>query len=56
MPIDKNASVGNITSELVHSWRKKGTIGTSSPSSELEARKQALAIAFNIKRKKKKKK
>jgi hypothetical protein len=36
--------------ELIHSYKKTGKIGSSSPKSLLKARKQALAIAFDKKR------
>jgi len=55
MPLQKGSSQaafsGNI-SELMHSFKKKGKIGTSTPSSKAKARKQALAIAFEMKGKK----
>ena len=37
----------------MHSFKKKGSIGTSHPKSALKARKQALAIAFSEARGKK---
>lgn len=36
--------------ELIRAFKKKGKIGKSNPSSMDEARRQALAIAFKIKR------
>lgn len=54
MPLQKGTSqqtFGSNVSELMHSYKKKGRIGTSHPKSTEEARKQALAIAFSVKRK-----
>jgi hypothetical protein len=53
MPLNKKktkkAFQGNVA-ELIRSFKKSGKIGKSNPSSMDEARKQALAIAFKIKR------
>ena len=45
MPI-RSTNVGDIVSELMHSYKKKGSIGKSKPKNKEKARKQALAIAF----------
>lgn len=42
----KKAFVGNIR-ELMHSFKRKGKIGTSTPSSPAKANKQAVAIAYS---------
>lgn len=44
----KKAFSSNM-SELMKSFKKKGRIGNSKPLSPLEARKKALAIAFDVK-------
>jgi hypothetical protein len=44
----KKAFASNVA-ELIRSYKAKGTIGKSTPSSKAEARKKALAIAFDIK-------
>lgn len=46
----KEAFAKNVA-ELIRSYKKSGRIGTSEPGSMEKARKQALAIAFSIKRK-----
>jgi len=45
----KKAFEGNIA-ELISSFKKSGKIGSSKPDSTDAARKQAIAIAFKIKR------
>jgi len=56
MPLKKGKSKkvisGNIK-EIMRSYHKKGTIGTSIPESNEKAQKQAIAIAFNMAKKKK---
>jgi (p)ppGpp synthase/HD superfamily hydrolase len=52
MPLIRNQSkeaFGKNVSELINAYKKKGKIGSSSPKSKAKARKQALAIAFDIK-------
>jgi len=52
MPLKQGSSQKTFSknvSELMHSFRKSGRIGTSTPSSAVKARKQALAIAFDVK-------
>jgi uncharacterized protein YlxP (DUF503 family) len=56
MPINSSASKRSIIREIMHSYKQKGTIGTSTPASSKKARKQAIAIAFSVKRKKRRKK
>ena len=49
MPLKKGTSKNVISSninELLHKYKKKGTIGTSRPVSMKQAQKQAAAIAF----------
>jgi len=36
--------------ELMHKWKRTGKIGTSSPKTSEEARRQAVAIAFATRR------
>lgn len=51
MPLQKGSSkkaFSSNVSELMHSYKKKGKIGTSTPASKGKARKQAVAIAFNM--------
>jgi predicted CopG family antitoxin len=45
----KSAFSDNIA-ELINSFKKKGRIGNSKPANVNNARKQALAIAFKMKR------
>lgn len=57
MPLSKSKSKKAIQSnvkELVHSYEKKGKIGTSKPASKKKAIKQAVAISLNTARKSKK--
>ena len=54
MPLTKGSSKKTFDKnmgELMHSFKKTGRIGTSKPSSSAKARKQALAIAFDMKAK-----
>jgi hypothetical protein len=56
MPLKKGKSkkvISNNIEEIMHSYHEKGTIGTSSPESNEKAQKQAIAIAFNMAKKKK---
>lgn len=49
MPLKSGASqktVGKNVSELMHSYKEKGKIGTSKPASKEKAQKQAVAIAL----------
>ena len=53
MPLVKGKSkraFGKNLSELIASYRKTGKIGNSRPKNAAKARKQALAIAFSVKR------
>lgn len=53
MPLLKGKSQKTFSanvSELIRSYKKKGTLGTSKPKNMAAARKQALAIAFSKKR------
>jgi hypothetical protein len=57
MPLKKGSSKKTFDknmSELMSSFRRSGRIGTSKPSSSTKARKQALVIAFDMKKKTKK--
>ena len=50
MPLKKGKTdkiIGDNISELKGSYKKKGKIGTSKPSSKKKAQKQAVAIALN---------
>lgn len=50
MPLSKGKSPKTISKnvkELVHSYEKKGTIGTSHPQSKAKAIKQSVAIAYS---------
>ena len=50
MPLKKGKTdkiIGDNISELMGSYKKKGKIGTSKPSSKKKAKKQAVAIALN---------
>lgn len=58
MPLKKGKSKKVISSnikEIVKSYDKKGTIGTSKPQSKAKAVKQAVAIAYSKAGKSKKK-
>jgi len=51
MPLKKGKSKKVISAnikEIMHSYHKTGTIGTSTPSSNDKAQKQAIAIAFDM--------
>jgi hypothetical protein len=50
MPLNPKASLGENISELMNSYKQKGTIGTSTPKSKKAAQKQAIAIAEKTKR------
>jgi hypothetical protein len=52
MPLSKNMSVSAMVKELVDTYEKSGKIGTSTPATKREARKQALAIAYSKKKEK----
>ena len=57
MPLKKGKSkkvISQNIEELMHSYHEKGTIGTSTPESNEKAQKQAIAIAFDMAKKKKK--
>ena len=59
MPLKKGKSKKTISSnikEVVKSYEKKGTIGTSKPKSKAKALKQAVAIAYSKAGKSRKKK
>jgi hypothetical protein len=50
VPLKKGKSKKTISSnikEVVKSYEKKGTIGTSKPKSKAKAIKQAVAIAYS---------
>ena len=50
MPLKKGKTdkiIGDNISELMGSYKNKGKIGTSKPSSKKKAQKQAVAIALN---------
>ena len=51
MPLNRQASLSDNISELMRSYKRKGTIGTSTPKSNKAAQKQAIAIAESVKRK-----
>jgi hypothetical protein len=56
MPLKKGKSkkvISDNIEEIMHSYHQKGTIGTSSPTSNDKAQKQAIAIAYSIAKKKK---
>lgn len=56
MPLKKGKSKKVISAnikEIMHSYHKTGTIGTSTPTSNDKAQKQAIAIAFDMAEKKK---
>ena len=55
MPVDKNQAFGDIVSEIMNSYKKNKKIGSSKPGTKSKARQTALAIAFDIKGKGKKK-
>ena len=52
MPLTPGASVKTSFSELMNSYKSKGSIGNSKPKSKKKAIKQALAISYANKRKK----
>jgi len=59
MPLKKGSSKKTRQSnikEVIHSYEKKGKIGTSKPKSKKEAIKQAVAIGYAEQRRSKKKK
>ena len=50
MPLRSGKGQSAISSnirELLHSWKKSGKMGTSSPKNITAARKQAAAIAYS---------
>ena len=50
MPLARGSSQKTISSnisEMMGSYKKKGTLGTSKPKSKKKAQKQAVAIALN---------
>ena len=51
MPLTPGAPVGKSFKELMDSYGRKGTLGTSKPKNKKKAIKQALAIAYSNKRK-----
>jgi len=51
MPLTPGAPVGTSISEIINSYKKKGTIGNSKPKNKKAAMKQAIAIAYSNKRK-----
>ena len=54
MPLMKGTSSKTMSKnvkELVDTYEKKGKIGTSKPKSKKAAIKQAVAIAYSVKRK-----
>jgi len=56
MPLKKGKSkkvISENIEEIMYSFHKKGTIGTSTPESNGKAQKQAIAIAFSMAKKKK---
>ena len=54
MPLTPGSPVGQSMSELLGSYKVKGTLGTSRPKSKKAAIKQALAISYANKRRGKK--
>jgi hypothetical protein len=53
VPLKKGKNqVSNNIKEVMDSYKKKGTIGTSKPKSKKKAQKQAIAIALNTARRK----
>jgi len=56
MPLKKGKSkkvISDNIKEIMHSYHKKGMIGTSTPATNKKAQKQAIAIAFSMAKKKK---
>ena len=54
MPLKKGSSQKTVSSNistLVHDYERKGSIGTSTPTSKKKAVKQAVAIALDMARK-----
>ncbi len=49
MPINKGMSKGSIIQEILSSYKKKGTIGSSKPKNMKHAMAQASAIAYSMK-------
>lgn len=50
MPLKKgssNKTISGNVGELMHTYKTKGKIGTSSPANKKKAQKQAVAIALN---------
>ena len=57
MPLKKGKSkkvISDNIEEIMHSYHQTGNIGTSIPASNEKAQKQAIAIAFDMAKKKKK--
>lgn len=50
--IDPNKSFSDIVSELLHTYKKSGKIGSTKPKDLNAARKEAIAIAYKVKDKK----
>ena len=49
MPLNPKASMSTNISEIMRSYKSKGTIGNSKPKNDKRALKQALAIAYKEK-------
>lgn len=52
MPLTAHMSTGDKISELMHSWKRKGSIGTSGKIPKKKAQQMAIAIAMSHSRKK----
>lgn len=56
MPLKKGKSkkvISDNIKEIMHSYHKKGRIGTSIPETNKKAQKQAIAIAISMAKRKK---
>lgn len=49
MPLNPSASLGQNISELMNSYKVKGTIGSTTPKNKSAAQKQAIAISYKTK-------
>lgn len=49
MPLNPKASLGENISELMNSYKRKGTIGMTTPKNRSAAQRQEIAISYRSK-------